>query len=381
MNRYRGRTADIPPYSVASHAHSTAFWGVEIPFLTLICSHRIIPLTRWRITATRSVSSMTFLPSARCTARGRMGLTRRKAWVSLLPGWPSNCYYVGMRERNEWRWIGTRTGGYFLRLCCLALVLIAVELPVQAQMRNPGKTPAAQDDPIAFGHPLSFWLKSIRERNADAEMAFEAIIELGPEAWSAVPELTRIVAEPFTPIRIDRDSQREMHAKLLNIHLRAGAVDGLAAIGEAAASSAEAVIRWGLTLRTVAPEEHPISNGLLIDLIGIDVLERMRAAGAVAQFGPDAAGAVQKLLESSDNEDRKFSAAILNDAAVPIAADLMNSDSCKDRQLGLSILAGMWPVVAKDHLFALKDFLECKEVDPEKRPPSTIRQSIPTSTR
>jgi hypothetical protein len=256
-----------------------------------------------------------------------------------------------------------------------------VALPVQAQTRKPAKTPAAQNEPVAFGRPLSFWIKSIRERNADVEMAFEAIIELGPEARIAVPELTQIVAEPFTPIRIDRDSRSEMHSKLQNIHLRAGAVDGLAAIGEAAASSAEAVIRWGLTLRTVAPEERPISNWLFIDLIGVDVLERMRAAGAVAQFGPAAAGPVQKLLESPDIEERKFSAAILNDAAVPIAADLMNSESCKDRQLGLSVLAGMWPVVAKDHLLALKKFLECKDVDPEERPPTTIRQLTPTANR
>jgi hypothetical protein len=252
---------------------------------------------------------------------------------------------------------------------------------MEAQSRRPAKTPATQTEPVAFGRPLSFWLKSIRERNADVEMAFEAIVELGPEAWPAVPELTRIVAEPFTPIRIDRDSRSEMHSKLQNIHLRAGAVDGLAAIGEAAAPSAEAVIRWGLTLRTVAPDERPISNGLLLDLIGVDVLERMRAAGAVAQFGPGAAGPVQKLLESPDNEERKFSAAILNDAAVPIAADLMNSESCKDRQLGLSVLSGMWPVVAKDHLFALRDFLECKDVDPEKRAPTTVRQPTSTSSR
>ena len=42
------------------------------------------------------------------------------------------------------------------------------------------------------------------------------------------------------------------------------------------------------------------------------VLERMRVAGAVAQFGPDAAVAVTALLSSPDDESRKLGVAIMS---------------------------------------------------------------------
>jgi len=268
--------------------------------------------------------------------------------------------------------------GIFLIGVCFSLVAHAQPLPsTSAQPSAEIVAGGAQDDPIVFGHPLSYWINSIHERDENMEMAFDAIVELGPKAWRAVPELTRIVAKPFVPIRVDRDSRSELHAKLLDIHLRAGAVDGLGAIGEAGAAAAETVIRWGMTLRTVAPEDRPVSNSLVIELIGIDVLERMRAAGTVARFGPAAARPVQKLLESPDNEERKFSAAILNDTAVPIAAELMHSESCKDRRLGLSILSGMWPVVAREHLITLGELLEGAES--EERDPTTINRTIPSS--
>jgi len=219
-----------------------------------------------------------------------------------------------------------------------------------------------QDDPAALGHPLSYWLKSIHDRDPEKmQLAFDAIVELGPEAWRAVPELTKIVAEPFAPIEFERDSRSQIHTKLLGIQLRAGAVDSLGAIGEAAASSAEPVIRWGMTIRVLPGHTRSSVDPFLIELIGIDVLERMRVAGTIARFGPHASDAVQKLIESSDNEARKFSAAILSDATVLIATGLMTSRSCADRELGLSLLSAMWPVVAKDHLITLGEILECSE--------------------
>jgi hypothetical protein len=223
-----------------------------------------------------------------------------------------------------------------------------------------------QDDPIALGHPLSYWLKSIRAREPrTAELAFNAIVELGPAARAAIPDLTEIVAEPFVPIRIGRDSRDDVLGKLRNIDLRAGAVDSLGAIGEAAASSAEPVIRWGLTMRVAAPTEHSrAADALLIEFVGIDVLERMRAAGAVARFGLDASDAIQNLVESDDNEKRKFAAAVLNEQAILVASHLMLQENCPDRRRGLSLLSALWPVVDRKHLEMLNEILECSDSEP-----------------
>lgn len=232
------------------------------------------------------------------------------------------------------------------------------------------KTPSRSEDPIAFGEPLSSWMKTIRDKDLDkSDMAFEAIISLGPAAWRAVPELTKIVAAPFIPIQLGKDTRSEIQMKLLDINRRAGAVDALGAIGPAAASSAEDVIRWGLTLRMTAPDVPATRDRLYIDLVGIDILERMRVAGAVARFGPGASGVVQELVESSDNERRKLSAAILNEDTITIARDLMNSENCENRLLGLSLISAMWPVVAKEHLTNLKEVLSCPASELEKRDP------------
>src|SRR5579871_5997090 len=48
---------------------------------------------------------------------------------------------------------------------------------------------------LSQGKPLSYWLRSIRDRDDEIERAFEAIIDLGPDAWPAVEPLTRFVAE------------------------------------------------------------------------------------------------------------------------------------------------------------------------------------------
>src|SRR5437868_12384356 len=38
------------------------------------------------------------------------------------------------------------------------------------------------------GKPLSYWLRSIRDRDDNIELAFDAIIDLGPGAWPARSE-------------------------------------------------------------------------------------------------------------------------------------------------------------------------------------------------
>ena len=103
--------------------------------------------------------------------------------------------------------------------------------------------PDVASEPVHQEKPLSYWLRSIRNRDDQIDDAFDAIIDLGPEAWLAVDELTRIVAEPFMPVRIGVDREDQVGSKLLNIHLRAEAIDALTAIREAAASSTEPLIR------------------------------------------------------------------------------------------------------------------------------------------
>lgn len=238
----------------------------------------------------------------------------------------------------------------------LVLALCAEQSAAQVVL----KTGNNSSEPVALGKPLSHWLTVIRSRNPEeVEMAFDAIVELGPAARKAVPDLTRIVAEPFMPIRVGTEDRRETLLKLLNIHLRAGAVDSLAAIGEPAASAAGPVIQWALTVRVLPSEVRTPIDAFYVELVGMDVLERMRGAGAIARFGVQAADAVQELMESRDGEKRKFAVAVLNEGSLPIVTDLMTSESCRDRALGLAILADMWPVVAIDHLKALKDILVC----------------------
>jgi hypothetical protein len=215
-------------------------------------------------------------------------------------------------------------------------------------------------EPMYQGKPLSYWLRSIRDRDDKIELAFDAIIDFGPDGWPAVEELTRIVAEPFTPVTIGLDRDDVIAATLFDIHLRADAIDALAAIGEAAASSTVPLIQWALTVRVIPVNlDNLKDNELFVDLITIDVLERMRVAGAVAQFGSAAAPTVLALLKSPDGEKRKLAVAILSENALPIAAYLLKSRNCEDRKSGIAILADMWPVVAKDHLAKLKSAPVC----------------------
>ena len=220
-----------------------------------------------------------------------------------------------------------------------------------------GETPR---ESMYQGKPLSYWLRSLRDRDDKIVLALDAMTDLGPDAWPAVEELTRIVAEPFTPVRIGEDLRDVVAAKLSSIRLRSGAIDALTAIGEAAASSTLPLIQWALAVRVIPINLDILSdNELFVDLLTIDVLERMRVAGAVARFGPAAAPAVAALLKSSDDEKRKLAVAILSENTLPIVAHLLKSRNCQDQRRGIAILADMWPVVAKDHLTELKTALVC----------------------
>jgi hypothetical protein len=241
------------------------------------------------------------------------------------------------------------------------MIAVSAMLGWSAEEQQNDKTASeAQREPMYQGKPLSYWMTSIRDRDERMVPAFDAIVELGPDAWPAVEELTRIVAEPFTPFRIGVDREDMIAPTLFSIGLRAEAIDALTAIGEAAASSTVPLIEWALTVRVIPINLDDLKDGeLFVDLITIDVLERMRVAGAVARFGPAAAPAIVALLKSPDGEKRKLGVAILSDGALPIVANLSKSRKCEDRKRGIAILADMWPVVAKEHLAALKTALVC----------------------
>jgi|GEM_PF-1964521 len=216
------------------------------------------------------------------------------------------------------------------------------------------------DDPNYSGKPLSYWLKSIRNRDDQMGMAFDAIRHLGPAAHSAVPDLIMVVSEPFTPIEVGVDRYAALTEKLRAILIHSSAVDCLGAIGQAAAPSAPALAEWALTpkiiLRGIRNRQE---QDAFVDLVGIDVAERMRVVGAISQFTAQASPFVAGLLKSPDPEARKLGVAILHETALPIALTLLQSEACGDQELGFNILFDMWPVVSRSHLVDLIDVLPC----------------------
>src|SRR5262249_13434858 len=202
------------------------------------------------------------------------------------------------------------------------------------------------------GQTLTFWLKAIRDRDENnLSNAFDAIHSLGPDAWIAVPDLTRVVEAPFVAINLDRDSQETLAAKLYDISVRSEAIETLGWIGESAAPSTMALLQWGLTKRVSPPATHSAEKGeLFIELVAMDAEQRMRVAGAVAEFGRDTFPAVAKMLASADTSKRKLGVAILGQDALPVATDLLRSEACDDRELGLQILKDLDLVVSPNHI-------------------------------
>ena len=202
------------------------------------------------------------------------------------------------------------------------------------------------------GQPLTFWLKVIRDRDEDRlSAAFDAIQSLGPDAWVAVPDLTRLVEAPFVAINLDRDSREAVAAKLYDIAVRSEAIETLGWIGEPAAPSTMALLQWGLLKRVSAPAKHSAeTDELFIELVAMDAEQRMRVAGAVAQFGRDTFPTIARMLASPDIAKRKLAVAILSQDALPVATELLRSKACDDRELGLQILKDMDVVVAPNHI-------------------------------
>jgi hypothetical protein len=217
------------------------------------------------------------------------------------------------------------------------------------------------DEPQYQGKSLSYWLRVIGNRDDKMiSVAFEAVRSMGPQAWPAVPELTRIVSAPFSPIRIGKDSDATIAAKLYDIEIRSEAIDVLASIGESAAPATAAIIQWAVTVRVV-PE--PIltrdEDERFIDLVTLDAEYRIRIIGAVAEFGRPAVPALNRLLKSSDTEKRKLAVAILGEDALTAATELMKSNSCDDKQLAVRILGDMEPFVSRVYLAEITSMVRC----------------------
>src|SRR5262249_2760632 len=141
-----------------------------------------------------------------------------------------------------------------LRLTSAFVTLIIVfSVQAMAEMSDNNRDQFFQERTYQ-GRPLTFWLKVIRDREEDKlSAAFDAIHSLGPDAWVAVPDLTRLVEAPFVAIDIDRDSEEAVAAKLYDIALRSEAIETLGWIGESAAPSTKALLQWGLTKRVSPP--------------------------------------------------------------------------------------------------------------------------------
>jgi hypothetical protein len=218
-----------------------------------------------------------------------------------------------------------------------------------------------QPDPIYQGKPLSYWLKAIRNRDEEGMLlAFDGIRFLGPEAWTAVPVLTEIMTAPFAPIHVGRDSEDLILSKLWDIAIRSEAIDSLASIGKASSSATLGMIDWATTLRVIPPEMHnPADDERFIDLVAMDVEQRIHIIVAITEFGEAALPTVTRLLRSADPERRKLAIAILGEEAMWIAMDLLRSGECEDTRLGITILGDMDPVVAKAYLTELDSMPVC----------------------
>jgi hypothetical protein len=250
---------------------------------------------------------------------------------------------------------------HLLRIA-ITVTAIAITAPVllPAEDTHPKKIEPLQE-PAYFNKPLSYWLGVIRDRDEKKiALAFEAIRGLGPDAWAAVPDLTRLVAAPFTPIHIGKDSHEMIAAKLYDITLRDEAIDTLTVIGESSSTATLSLVRWALTQRVVPGiMRNEDDDELFIELVMMDTEQRMRVAGAISEFGPDAAPVIAALISSQDAEKRKLGVAILSEGALPIAAEMLRSGKCEERVLGFQILKDMELVVAKPYIDELMRRLVC----------------------
>jgi hypothetical protein len=216
-------------------------------------------------------------------------------------------------------------------------------------------------EPHFDGRPLSYWIKAIHDRDEETlSLALDAITLMGPDARAAVPELTRLLSDPFRPVHLGTDSDTTIADKLYDIEVRSAAIDALASIGEAASPATLPVIQWALTVRVIPPrissrEEHE----RFVALVTLEAEYRIRVIHALGQFGEPGVPALVRLLRSPDPERRKLAAITLGMDVLPIVTQLLMSRNCDDAQLGITILRDMSPAVAPIYLAELQEMLTC----------------------
>jgi hypothetical protein len=217
------------------------------------------------------------------------------------------------------------------------------------------------NEPTYQGKTLNYWLKAIRDRDEELmPLAFDAIRALGADARAAVPELTRVVAAPFAPIRLGIDSDEVVVDKLYDLEVRSDAIDALAFIGEAAAPATIPLIDWAMTVRimpsgTSSIEEHD----QFIDLVTLEAEYRIAVIHAIQQFGNGGISTLARVVKSANPEKRKFAIMALGSEVLPIATDLLRSRNCDDEQLGIAILGDLEPLVARVYLTQLRHMAGC----------------------
>lgn len=219
----------------------------------------------------------------------------------------------------------------------------------------------AGHEPDFQGKSLDFWLDSIRTQDLDSIMlAFDAIRTMGPKARKAVPELTRLVSRPFSPIELGKDSERVVAEKLYDLAMRSEAIDTLTYIGEPSASATLPLIEWALTLRVAPPVmKRKGDYELFVNLVTLEAEYRLAVLNAIQRFGDPALPIVRKLLRSSDPDKRKLAVLILGMDVLPIVTDLLVSYDCDESQMGLTILRDMDPLVANTYLSQLEEMMVC----------------------
>src|SRR3954470_24658421 len=74
------------------------------------------------------------------------------------------------------------------------------------------------------GKPFTYWVQVLRDRDDKMDFAFASIRQLGPRAVGALPELKKILEEPFSPIVVGTIHRNDLLASLANIELRGKAV-------------------------------------------------------------------------------------------------------------------------------------------------------------
>jgi HEAT repeat protein len=211
------------------------------------------------------------------------------------------------------------------------------------------------------GKPLSYWVKALRDRNEDQLLlALEAISFFGPAAQSAVPELIRIINDPFEPIRLGKDTDEVIVSKLVEIEIRAEAIAALAEIGEGAAPAAVPLIEWAARPRVVpAAKPSALNTDRFIDLALMDAEHRLHVILAIAFLGDAPVPALTELLRSPNAEKRKLAVTVLGEEAMWIAADLIRSGDCEEVALALTILEDLAPVISMSTLDEFKRMPVC----------------------